>query len=444
MPARLPDGDPAPADGALPEHALAGLGERPFGIYVHVPFCATRCGYCDFNTYTARELEDGAARGPALRAADGAQHARADTGGSDAPAGQPARDRRAAGTAQAGYVAAALAEIALARRVLGDAAPPVHTVFVGGGTPTLLAPAELAALLRAVDAAFGLAPGAEVTTEANPESVAPASLHALREAGFTRISLGMQSAAPHVLRTLDRTHTPGRAAAAAQEARAAGFEHVSLDLIYGTPGETDADWSASLEAALAARPDHVSAYALTVEPGTRLHARVRRGELPAPDDDVLAERYAIADARLGDAGLDWYEVSNWAADPGACCRHNLGYWRGGDWWGIGPGAHSHVGGVRWWNVLHPATYAARLADGASPAHARELLDDASRRFERVMLELRLGDGLDTALLDAAGADAAARAAAAGLADPAALTAGRVRLTLRGRLLADALVRELTG
>ena len=415
-PVRLPDEDcsPAPADGALPARALAALGERPLGIYVHVPFCATRCGYCDFNTYTARELEGGAP------------------------------DAGASGATPAGYVAAALAEIALARRVLGHVAPPAQTVFFGGGTPTLLAPAELAALLGAIDAAFGFAPGAEVTTEANPESVTPARFAALREAGFTRVSLGMQSAAPHVLRTLDRAHTPGRAAAAAQEARAAGFEHVSLDLIYGAPGETDDDWRTSLEAALAAGPDHVSAYALTVEPGTRLHARVRRGELPAPDDDVLAERYAIADARLGDAGLDWYEISNWAADPGARCRHNVGYWRGGDWWGIGPGAHSHVGGVRWWNVLHPATYAARLADGASPAHARELLDPATRRFERVMLELRLADGLDAALLDDEGRAAAARAAADGLADPHALAAGRVCLTLRGRLLADALVRELTG
>jgi oxygen-independent coproporphyrinogen-3 oxidase len=406
MPARLPDGDPAPADGALPERALVGLGERPFGIYVHVPFCATRCGYCDFNTYTVEELDGRASR--------------------------------------AGYVAAGTAELALARSVLGDGAPPVDTVFFGGGTPTLLAPAELTALLGAVEERFELVPGAEVTMEANPESVTPASLAALREAGFTRISLGMQSAAEHVLRTLDRAHTPERAAAAAQEARAAGFEHVSLDLIYGTPGETDDDWRTSLEAALTADPDHVSAYALTVEPGTRLHARVRRGELPAPDDDVLAERYAIADALLGAAGLSWYEISNWAADAGARCRHNLGYWRGGDWWGIGPGAHSHVGGVRWWNVLHPAAYAARLEDGASPAHARELLDAPTRRFERIMLELRLAAGLDAALLDAAGRAAAARAAADGLADPRALDGGRLRLTPRGRLLADALVRELTG
>jgi putative oxygen-independent coproporphyrinogen III oxidase len=403
MPARLPDGEPAPADGALPAAALAGLGTRPFGVYVHVPFCATRCGYCDFNTYTAAELTDPHGRG--------------------------------------GYVGAVLAELALARRVLGDAAPPAQTIFFGGGTPTLLAPGELAEILRAIDDTFGLAPGAEVTTEANPESVYPASLAALRAAGFTRISLGMQSAAPHVLATLDRTHTPGRAAQAAREARAAGFEHVSLDLIYGTPGESDDDWRASLDAALAAEPDHVSAYALIVEPGTRLAAQVRRGALPAPDDDALADRYELADATLAAAGLGWYEVSNWAAADDAACRHNLGYWRGGDWWGAGPGAHSHVGGARWWNVLHPSTYAARLADGASPAAGRELLDADTRGVERIMLELRLAEGLALDVLDDTGRTAARQAAADGL---AVLADDRLRLTLRGRLLADAVVRALVG
>jgi oxygen-independent coproporphyrinogen-3 oxidase len=406
MPARLPDGDPAPPDGALPDHALAELGERPFGIYVHVPFCATRCGYCDFNTYTAQELPSGGAR--------------------------------------ASYAAAAIEELQLATRVLGDGAPRVATVFFGGGTPTLLPASELGAIVHAIDDTFGLAPDAELTTEANPESVGPASLAALRAAGFTRISLGMQSAAPRVLATLDRVHTPGRAATAAAEARAAGFEHVSLDLIYGTPGERDDDWRASLDAALAAGPDHLSAYALTVEPGTRLHARVRRGELCPPGEDALADRYELADAALADAGFAWYEISNWAVAPDAHCRHNLGYWRGGDWWGIGPGAHSHVGGVRWWNVLHPSTYAARLAAGASPAHGRELLDAPTRRLERIMLELRLADGLDLALLDDAGRDAAARAVGDGLAEPDALAAGRLRLTRRGRLLADAVVRDVTA
>ncbi len=406
MPARLPDGAPAPTDGALPEAALAELGERPFGVYVHVPFCAARCGYCDFNTYTAQELSGGGAR--------------------------------------ASYASAAIEELRLAKRVLGPDAPRVETVFFGGGTPTLLPAEDLAAILSAIDATFGLAAGAEVTTEANPESVDPASLAALREAGFTRLSVGMQSAAPHVLATLDRVHTPGRAAAAVAEARAAGFAHVSLDLIFGTPGESDDDWAASLDTALAAAPDHLSTYALTIEPGTRMHAQVRRGELPAPDEDALADRYELADRRLSAAGLRWYEVASWAADAASRCHHNLGYWRGGDWWGVGPGAHSHVGGVRWWNVLHPSTYATRLAAGASPAHGRELLDAPTRRFERIMLELRLVEGLDTALLDERGRVAARQAADDGLVDPETLAAGRVRLTLRGRLLADAVVRELSG
>jgi putative oxygen-independent coproporphyrinogen III oxidase len=410
VPAKLPDGLPAPVDGALPEAARAELGERPFGVYVHVPFCATRCGYCDFNTYTADELPGSGGR--------------------------------------AGFAASAIAELAFARRVLsegGGEPPPASTVFFGGGTPTLLPAADLAAILHAVEETFGLEPSAEVTTEANPESVTPASLAALREAGFNRVSLGMQSAAEHVLATLDRRHTPGRAATAAAEARAAGFEHVSLDLIYGTPGETDDDWRASVAAAVAARPDHVSAYALTIEPGTRMHAQVRRGALPAPDEDVLADRYAIADALLGKAGLRWYEISNWAASETARCAHNVGYWRGGDWWGVGPGAHSHVGGVRWWNALHPSAWAAALAEGRSPAAGRELLDDDTRCFERIMLETRLAEGLDASLLTAAGRAAASRFAADGLVEQGPLAApggGRVRLTLRGRLLADAVVREL--
>ena len=405
MPSALPDGDAVPATGELPEPALRGLGDRPFGFYVHVPFCVTRCGYCDFNTYTAQELGPGASR--------------------------------------ADYAETAIAEVRLARRVLGDAAPRVETVFFGGGTPTLLDPDDLVRVLRAIDEEFGLAPGAEVTTEANPESVTPASLAALREGGFTRVSLGMQSARPHVLEVLDRRHTPGRAARAAREARAAGFEHVNLDLIYGTPGESDDDWRATLAAAIEAGPDHVSAYSLIVEDGTRLAARIRRGELPAPDDDAAADRYLIADAMLAEAGLTWYEISNWAATPEARCRHNLLYWRGGDWWGVGPGAHSHVGGVRWWNVKHPAAYASRLAAGVSPGHAREVLTDDDRAVERLMLELRLATGFPLAEIAADARPAVARALADGLLDAGPFREGRAVLTLRGRLLADALIRDLT-
>jgi oxygen-independent coproporphyrinogen-3 oxidase len=409
MPGSLPDGEPAPAAGTLPESAHAGLGQRPFGIYVHVPFCTTRCGYCDFNTYTAAELGSGAA------------------------AISPGR-----------YPDLAIAEIRFARRVLGAADVPVSTVFFGGGTPTLLPPAALGGILRAIDAEFGLVPGAEVTTEANPESVDEASLNDLRAQGLTRISFGMQSAVPAVLAVLDRVHEPGRPQRCAAWARAAGFEHVSLDLIYGTPGESDADWRRSLDAAVAAGPDHVSAYALTVEAGTRLAARVRRGELAAPDDDVLADRYLAADEALTAAGYRWYEISNWAGHgPRARCSHNMLYWTGGDWWGIGPGAHSHVGGTRWWNVRHPAAYGARIAAGNSPGQAREVLSDAERQLERVMLLLRLAEGCPAGFLGPSGRVNAESVVAEGLADAHALADGRIVLTRRGRLLADTVTRKLT-
>ncbi len=410
MPGPLPDGEPVPADGSLPESARSGLGQRPFGIYVHVPFCAARCGYCDFNTYTAAELG----------------------GRADAPAVSPGN-----------YADLAIAEIAFARKALGSAEIPVSTVFFGGGTPTLLTPAALGAILRAIDAEFGLAPGAEVTSEANPESVDEATLGELRAQGITRMSFGMQSAVPAVLAVLDRVHQPGRPARCAVWARAVGFEHVSLDLIYGTPGESAADWRRSLEAAIDAGPDHVSAYALTVEAGTRLAARVRRGELAAPDDDVLAERYLAADEALAAAGLRWYEISNWAADGPARCAHNMLYWTGGDWWGIGPGAHSHVGGTRWWNVRHPHRYGARIGAGISPGQAREILSGSERQLERVMLLIRLAGGCPVAVLGPAGRANAAGVVQDGLASPAAYAEGQIVLTRRGRLLADTVARALT-
>jgi oxygen-independent coproporphyrinogen-3 oxidase len=379
-PSALPEGEPAPADGALPAAATA-----PFGVYVHVPFCTTRCGYCDFNTYP-------------------------DLGGQ-----------------QASYAGSVVTELELMRQAADP--PPADTVFFGGGTPTLLPPRDLARVLGAIE----LAPGAEVTTEANPDSVDERALAQLREAGFTRISFGMQSAVPHVLAALDRTHTPGRPVAAAREARRVGFEEVSLDLIYGGPGETDDDWRASLDAALSAEPTHVSAYALIVEEGTRLGRQVARGEVVVPDDDVLADRYLMADEAL--SGLGWYEVSNW----GRPCRHNLGYWHGHDWWGAGPGAHSHVAGIRWWNVKHPTAWAQRLSDGRSPAHARETLGAEDRRVERVLLELRLREGLPADVLLPAGRAAAQQHVAGGL---LVVHGDRFVLTQRGRLLADAVVRDL--
>jgi len=408
MPGALPDGEPVPVAGTLPGSALGGLGERPFGLYVHVPFCATRCGYCDFNTYTAAEL----GAGPAA-------------------------------VSPGNYADLAIAEIRFARRLLANADVPVSTVFFGGGTPTLLPPSALGAVVRSIDAEFGLGPGAEVTTEANPESVDEASLSELRAQGLTRVSFGMQSAVPSVLAVLDRVHRPGRPAQCAAWARAAGFEHVSLDLIYGTPGESDADWRRSLDAAVAAGPDHVSAYALTVEAGTRLAARVRRGELAPPDDDVLADRYLAADEILTAAGYGWYEISNWALSGPSRCAHNMLYWTGGDWWGIGPGAHSHVGGTRWWNVRHPAAYGARIAAGNSPAQAREVLSAAERQLERVMLLTRLADGCPVTVLGPAGRANVAQVVADGLADAGALSLGLIVLTRRGRLLADVVTQKLT-
>ncbi len=327
--------------------------------------------------------------------------------------------------------------------MLGPAAPEVSTVFFGGGTPTLLPPAALGAILGAIDGEFGLARGAEVTAEANPETVDQSSLAQLREAGFTRLSLGMQSSAEHVLAVLERAHQPGRPEKCVGWARSAGFEQVSLDLIYGTPGESDQDWYQSLASALGAGPDHISAYALIVEDGTRLARRIARGELAAPDDDELADRYLAADELLAAAGLSWYEISNWAAADGAKCRHNLLYWTGGDWWGIGPGAHSHVGGTRWWNVRHPAAYAARIAAEVSPGQAREILTAAERRTERIMLLTRLATGCPVDELGPAGRAAAAIAVTDGLAESAGYAAGRLVLTGTGRLLADAVIRDIT-
>lgn len=405
MPGALPIADPAPLDGALPASTAAGAAERNFGVYLHVPFCRVRCGYCDFNTYTAEELR---------------------------------------GARRTDYAGEAMAEVAQARGVLAAAGVPerpVSTVFFGGGTPTMLPVTDLAEMLGSVIAAWGLAPGAEVTTEANPDSVDAAYLFALAAAGFTRVSFGMQSAVPHVLATLERTHDPDRIPLVVEWARQAGLQ-VSLDLIYGTPGESLEDWRRSLEQALAQHPDHLSAYSLIVEEGTKLARQIRRGEIPQPDEDLQADMYELADAMLADAGFSWYEVSNWSRGPEFVSRHNLAYWQGHDWWGIGPGAHSHVGGVRWWNVKHPAAYAERIAAGHSPGAGRETLDAETRRVERVLLQSRISQGLPVGVLTVAGRTAVAGLIADGLVDGAAALGGVVRLTLRGRLLADAVVRRL--
>jgi oxygen-independent coproporphyrinogen-3 oxidase len=406
MPSTLPLGDPAPSDGLLPAQAVDGAADRAFGLYVHIPFCAVRCGYCDFNTYTATELGGGAS--------------------------------------QDAYAGTAASEVTMAAKVLSASGLPprkLSTVFFGGGTPTLLPAADLALILRRAIDQWGINDDAEVTTEANPDSVTPESLAVLKEAGFTRISFGMQSAVPHVLKVLDRTHTPSRVPQVVRWAREAGLA-VSLDLIYGTPGESLADWRHSLETALSYEPDHISSYALIVEDGTKLAAQIRRGEVPGIDDDDHADKYELADQLITAAGLGWYEVSNWARTPEQACRHNLAYWRGDDWWGIGPGAHSHVGGVRWWNVKHPTAYAGRLAQGLSPAAGRETLDPETRNVERVMLEARLQSGLAVSTLGADGRHEVAGLIADGLVEPAAAFRGRLVLTLKGRLLADAVVRRV--
>ena len=387
--------------------AAGGVG---FGVYVHIPFCETRCGYCDFNTYTAAELGSGVSRGS--------------------------------------YADLVLQELRLATAVLGGGGrignriPPVSTIFFGGGTPTLLPAEHLGLIIAEIAERFGLAEDVEITTEANPETVTPAYFAKLLAAGFTRISIGMQSAVPRVLEVLDRKHRPGRPEAAVSEARAAGFDHVNLDLIYGAPYETDDDWQSSLDAAIASGADHVSAYALVVEEGTALARQVAQGVVPAPDDDVLADRYVMADESLMAAGFEWYEVSNWARSASARCRHNELYWTDSNWWGLGPGAHSHVGGIRWWNVKHPARYAALLEAGASPAAGRETLDERARLTERIMLGIRMRGGLALDDLPSSARARVPQLTAWGLADPAGVARERVVLTQRGRLLADAVVREL--
>ena len=403
MPSVLPNGEAAPADGRLPDAAIREVGSAEFSAYVHVPFCSTRCGYCDFNTYTASELD---------------------------------------GVSQTQYVGAILTEIKLAREVVPHA-PPLSSIFFGGGTPTLLPADEQALIVRALVESFGADDDCEVTTEANPESVTQAQLEVLRAAGVNRVSFGMQSSVEHVLHTLDRTHRPDSVVRAVTSARAAGFDNISLDLIYGTPGESVADWRASLSAVLELEPDHVSAYALIVEPGTALARRVARGELESVDDDDQAEKYEMTDDVLSAAGYEWYEVSNWARRASARSRHNLAYWHSEHWWGFGPGAHSHIGGVRWWNVKHPRAYAESMAAAHSPAHARELLDNEDRWLERVLLEVRLREGLGVEVIGAEGRRVASALESEGLADGHSLASGRLVLTLKGRLLADHVVRRLT-
>ncbi|MGP9536820.1 radical SAM family heme chaperone HemW [Brachybacterium sp. AOP43-C2-M15] len=385
---------------------MTGPVGRDLSVYVHVPFCAVRCGYCDFNTYTATEL-----------------------GG---------------GGSQAEYPVNAMAEMDLtlaADRATGYEYSQVSTVFFGGGTPTLLPADDLVAMLDHLRSLTPLAADAEVTTEANPDSVTRASLSRLADGGITRVSIGMQSAVPSVLATLDRTHDPERIPQVVQWAKEAGLQ-VSLDLIYGTPGETLADVETSVRAALACEVDHLSAYSLIIEGNTAMARQLRRGELEAPDPDDMADKYELVDDLATAAGLSWYEVSNWARTPEHRSRHNLAYWRGEDWWGIGPGAHRHRDGLRAWNVKHPSRYARMIAADEAPVADSEQVDPQDRLVERIMLELRIADGLDVEVVPPDRRSLLEVHRDRGHLDPVALEGGRAVLTRSGRLLADAVIRDL--
>jgi len=404
----LPIADPAPTDGALPDSVVDGSQSRTMHAYLHVPFCKVRCGYCDFNTYTSSELK---------------------------------------GFRQSDFVTNISQEIVLAKSVLQNAmlpSRPLNTVFFGGGTPTQLPASELAATLETLKATFGFADRVEITTEANPDDLDAAYLESLAKAGFTRISLGMQSAVPSVLRTLDRTHNPELVPVAVTQAKSFGLQ-VSVDLIYGAPGETFEQWQQTVEAALELETDHISAYALIVEAGTKMARDIRSGALAAPDEDLEADKYEFADSQFEAAGLRWYELSNWSSSPETRSAHNLAYWRGQDWWGFGPGAHSHIGGVRWWNAKHPTTYAAALAEQLSPGVGRELLTAETRLQERILLESRLSDGIAISLLKQANpqvGSVVAQFIAEDLIDGATAIRGQLVLTRTGRLLADAVVRRI--
>ena len=430
-----PDGTRWPENGLLDPSLVEAQWARPLSLYVHVPFCRVRCGYCDFNTYTV-------GFGPGAQIGD--------------------------------YAPSVLAEADLAARVLADAGVSgrlAQTVFFGGGTPTMLDAGELIAILDGLRERIGIAGGAEVTLEANPDTVTREDLRAFADSGFTRVSFGMQSAVPRILAILDRTHTPTRVPLVVEWAKEAGLS-TSVDLIYGTPGESLADWETSVRAALSYDPDHISAYALVVEEGTKMGAQVARGELPTPDPDDEAAKYELVDELLGEAGYAWYEISNFARASASdrasgrasttfehASRHNLAYWRDWDWWGFGPGAHSHVGRMRWWNVKNPGAYAGRLRAGVSPAAAGEILGEEERELERVMLGLRTAEGVE---LDGVPAMAMRDGIVSGLSvcqslsgrvaslisdgfiDGVAALDGRAVLTLRGRLLADYVTRELMG
>lgn len=359
---------------------------RTLCAYVHVPYCLRRCGYCDFNTYSNLSLGPGVEGYAAALLREVGLYG-PDCSGSVAESQGGGHQGGAGHEGGAGHVGAGHEGGAVHRD--GRA---LTSVFFGGGTPTVLPATDLVRVLRGLSETFGLAPGAEVTTEANPDTVTPQYLEALAAGGFTRVSFGMQSAIPAVLATLDRTHQQKHLVAGVRAARAQGLE-VSVDLIYGTPGESLGDWRSSLDAALELGVEHVSCYALVIEPGTALGRALAQGEIPPVDPDDQADKYELADETLSAAGLEWYEISNWAR-PGHECRHNLAYWQNQDWYGLGPGAHSHLGSTRFWNLRHPTKWAQSLQAGHRPIDGQEIITGESARLEKLLLNLRLRQGLD--------------------------------------------------
>ena len=367
-------------------------------IYVHIPYCIKRCGYCDFNTYTPSELQDGATL--EIVSAD--------------------------------YIDAVVQELKTAPK------DPVSTIFFGGGTPSLLPAKDLGRVISAIREHNGLRDGAEITLEANPDSVTPEKLADYISVGFNRISFGAQSFVPHVLATLDRTHNPDNVKKAVDAARAAGFASISVDLIYGTPGESLDDWRITVESALALDIDHISAYALIVETGTKLAAQIKRGDIAMPDDDVMADMYLLVDSLCEAKGMSWYELSNWSK-PGHECKHNIAYWHNANWWGLGPGAHSHMNGKRFWNVKHPSAYKTRVFSGETPIHESEVLTAEQIQDEKIMLSIRMREGISFTELAPHHLERLAIYKENGY---VSLHGDSVTLTPVGRLIADRIVREL--
>ena len=373
-------------------------------FYIHIPYCVKRCGYCDFNTYTPAELQI----------------------------------QSSLEVISNDYIDLLVQEITKSAEV--SEAKFVPSIFFGGGTPTLMQPSDLGRVIAAIKSHYTLTDDCEITIEANPDTVSLAMLSQLLEVGFNRISFGMQSALPHVLAVLDRTHNPDNVEKAVLAARSAGFKEVSVDLIYGTPGESMEDWELTLDTALALPVTHISAYALIVEDGTKLAARVKRGEIVIPDDDETADKYILADKKFRSAGLDWYELSNWSK-PGSECKHNLFYWYGENWWGAGPGAHSHINGRRWWNVKHPATYKEKILSTGDPTQDSEILSAIEREEERLLLNIRLPRGIQRASLNAEQLAKLLPFVESGHLSKELWEAGQVTLTQNGRLLADKIVRD---